>query len=145
MAKRFAKWVPGYAYQEANWLSSDGAPLDVIRLREQGLIRLSNRLKDKSPKTLQASAELKPLVSDLQLISQYRVPFQFTPVLQQHITLGSFWESSEGSTLRDLDGNAFIDVTGSYGVNVLGMNFYKQCIDQGYKIAGTLEIGRAHV
>ena len=95
MAKRFAKWVPGYAYKEANWLSSDGAPLDVIRLREQGLIRLSNRLKDKSPKTLQASAELKPLVSDLQLISQYRVPFQFTPVLQQHITLGSFWESSK--------------------------------------------------
>ena len=138
MAKRFAKWVPGYAYQEANWLSSDGAPLDVIRLREQGLIRLSNSLKDKSSKTLQASAEVKPLVSDLQLISQYRVPFQFTPVLQQHITLGSFWESSKGSTLRDLDGNAFIDVTGSYGVNVLGMDFYKQCIDQGNKIAGNL-------
>jgi glutamate-1-semialdehyde 2,1-aminomutase len=57
------------------------------------------------------------LISDLQLISQYRVPFQFRAYLQEHVALGSFWRASEGVHLTDLDDKQFIDVTGSYGVN----------------------------
>ena len=34
-------------------------------------------------------------------------------------------------TVTDLDGNRFYDVTGSYGVNVFGYDFYKECIDAG--------------
>ena len=33
--------------------------------------------------------------------------------------------------MTDLDGNRFIDVTGSYGVNLFGLNFYKSCIQEG--------------
>jgi glutamate-1-semialdehyde 2,1-aminomutase len=33
--------------------------------------------------------------------------------------------------LCDLDGNRFYDLTGSYGVNVFGVDFYKECIDEG--------------
>ena len=33
--------------------------------------------------------------------------------------------------MTDLDGNQFYDLTGSYGVNLFGNDFYKQCIDQG--------------
>jgi glutamate-1-semialdehyde 2,1-aminomutase len=33
--------------------------------------------------------------------------------------------------LKDLDGNESYDLTGSYGVNVLGNDFYKECIDAG--------------
>ena len=32
-------------------------------------------------------------------------------------------------TVTDLDGNRFYDLTGSYGVNVFGYDFYKECID----------------
>jgi glutamate-1-semialdehyde 2,1-aminomutase len=80
----------------------------------------------------------KPMVSDLQLISQYRVPFQFRSVLAQHIKLGSFWRESQGVWLTDLDGNQFIDVTGSYGVNLFGMDFYKSCIQEGADMAAKL-------
>ena len=31
-------------------------------------------------------------------------------------------------TVTDLDGNVFYDLTGSYGVNVFGYDFYKDCI-----------------
>ena len=34
-----------------------------------------------------------------------------------------------GVTVTDLDGNRFYDLTGSYGVNVFGYDFYKECID----------------
>jgi glutamate-1-semialdehyde 2,1-aminomutase len=37
-------------------------------------------------------------------------------------------QSSAGVTVTDLDGNVFYDLTGSYGVNIFGNDFYKQCI-----------------
>jgi glutamate-1-semialdehyde 2,1-aminomutase len=36
--------------------------------------------------------------------------------------------SSAGVTVTDLDGNTFHDLTGSYGVNIFGNDFYKECI-----------------
>ncbi len=35
-------------------------------------------------------------------------------------------------TITDLDGNVFYDLTGSYGVNVFGVDFYKACIADGH-------------
>ncbi|MGP0084886.1 MAG: aminotransferase class III-fold pyridoxal phosphate-dependent enzyme, partial [Steroidobacteraceae bacterium] len=40
-------------------------------------------------------------------------------------------DSSSGVTLPDLDGNRLYDLTGSYGVNVFGYDFYKECIARG--------------
>jgi glutamate-1-semialdehyde 2,1-aminomutase len=37
-------------------------------------------------------------------------------------------QSSAGVTVTDLDGNLFYDLTGSYGVNIFGNDFYKECI-----------------
>src|SRR5258708_21550940 len=36
-------------------------------------------------------------------------------------------QASSGVTLTDLDGNVFHDLTGSYGVNIFGNDFYKEC------------------
>ena len=36
-------------------------------------------------------------------------------------------------TVTDLDGNRFYDLTGSYGVNVFGYDFYKECMEQGQR------------
>ena len=48
-----------------------------------------------------------------------------------HLPGGSFLESSCGRTVTDLDGNRLFDLTGSYGVNVFGYDFYKECIERG--------------
>jgi glutamate-1-semialdehyde 2,1-aminomutase len=45
--------------------------------------------------------------------------------------IGAFVESSSGVTITDVDGNRFYDLTGSYGVNVFGYDFYKECIARG--------------
>ena len=41
------------------------------------------------------------------------------------------WSPRSGVTITDLDGNRFYDLTGSYGVNVFGYDFYKECIARG--------------
>jgi glutamate-1-semialdehyde 2,1-aminomutase len=51
--------------------------------------------------------------------------------VREHLRAGSFLESSEGATVTDLDGNRLYDLTGSYGVNLLGYDFYKECIERG--------------
>src|SRR5262249_36862643 len=44
---------------------------------------------------------------------------------------GAFVEASSGVTVTDPDGNVFYDLTGSYGVNIFGNDFYKECIAAG--------------
>jgi len=138
MAKRVAKWIPAYAYKEDRWFKVDDAPAEIAVRRQKALEKLGMQLQSRSPQTLALTDNTKPMVSDLQLISQYRVPFQFRSLLSKHIKLGSFWRDSQGVWLTDLDGNQFIDVTGSYGVNLFGMDFYKSCIKEGSALAEKL-------
>ena len=56
------------------------------------------------------------------------MPFQYSRLVREHLGAGAFVESSAGVTVTDLDGNVFYDLTGSYGVNVFGNDFYKECI-----------------
>ena len=137
-SKRFARLIPAYSYTEDRWFSCDNAPSSVINQRKSGLTQLSADLVQKSSLTLQRTIETKPMISDLQFTSNYRVPYQFTKVLQKYIQIGSFWKESQGVWLTDLDGNRFIDVTGSYGVNLFGLDFYKTCIKEGSELVSDL-------
>ena len=138
MAKRVARWIPSYEYKAERWFAIDGAPPEVAQQRRTALTKLGAQLKARSPQTLAQTNATKPMVSDLQLISQYRVPYQFRSLLAEHIQTGSFWRESEGVWLTDLDGHQYIDVTGSYGVNLFGMDFYKSCIQEGAVMAAKL-------
>jgi glutamate-1-semialdehyde 2,1-aminomutase len=63
------------------------------------------------------------------------VPFQYSRLVRENLGSGSFMQSSSGVTVTDLDGNVFYDLTGSYGVNIFGNDFYKECIEIGEKRA----------
>ncbi len=139
MASWLARRLPGYRYDALRFFAVDGAPADIAERRRRALQRLGKTLRERSPQTLAATAEAREGLSDLQFTSAYRVPFQFVPVLREHLALGSFWARSEGAELVDLDGNRCIDLTGSYGVNVFGNDFYKSCIDEGW--ARTRDLG----
>ena len=134
MAKRVSKLIPHYAYPDKTWFAIDGAPLAVEQRRRLALARLGSSLKDQSPQTLAQSDAVRPMLSDLQLIGQYRVPYQFRELLAQYVKLGSFWRESSGVWLTDLDGKRFIDVTGSSGVNLFGSDFYKASMAEGAAI-----------
>jgi glutamate-1-semialdehyde 2,1-aminomutase len=131
MAKRVARLIPGYAYDEERFFGSDSAPPDVQALRRAGLRRLSQAYATTFAKSLAATDEARVGISDLQFTGAYRVPFQYSAYLRQHLRVGAFLSASEGVTVTDLDGNAFYDLTGSYGVNVFGVDFYRDCIAEG--------------
>jgi glutamate-1-semialdehyde 2,1-aminomutase len=130
-AKRIGRLIPGYSYGETEFFAADGAPPEVVAQRSSGLERLSRSLRERAPHTLALTAEVREGLSDLQFTGRYRVPFQFSEYARAHLPVGAFWASAEGVTLTDLDGNRYLDLTGSYGVNVFGVDFYKTCMAQG--------------
>ena len=131
MAKRVASLLPGYAYDEARFFASDDAPADVQARRRAGLMGLSTQFAQKCAKSIALTAQAREGISDLQFTGAYRVPFQYSPYLRKHIQVGAFVQSAEGVSVTDLDGNRYIDLTGSYGVNVFGVDVYKRCIAEG--------------
>ncbi len=138
MAKRVARLLPGYAYDEARFFASDGAPPDVQAERRAGFMRLAGLLAQRHVHSLALTKEARQGLSDLQFTGAYRVPYQYGPYLRQHIALGAFVQRTDGVTVTDLDGQVFMDLTGSYGVNVFGHDFYKACIAEGSARAAEL-------
>jgi len=131
MARRFAGWVPFYEYDETRFFKADAAPQRIATQRREGFMRLAALFEQRFRKTAALTGEIFAEVSDLQFTSRYRVPFQFSRVVRDHFKAGAFLESSAGVHVTDLDGNRFYDLTGSYGVNVFGYDFYKECIARG--------------
>lgn len=138
MAKRVAAQLPGYAYDDQRFYDSDGAPADVVARRRAGFEALSRLLKTRHAQSIAATRAARPSVSDLQFTSSYRVPFQYSPYVREHLPVGAFLQAASGVTVQDLDGQNFYDLTGSYGVNLLGVDFYKACIAEGSRLAEPL-------
>ena len=130
-SRRLARLVPFYEYSEAEFFSADGAPAEIAAKRREGFMRLAALFNQRFAKTAAATATIASGVSDMQFTSRYRVPFQFSSFVRRHFKLGSVLESSAGPIDTDLDGNELYDVTGSYGVNVFGYDFYKECMARG--------------
>ena len=131
MSRRVAALVPFYEYDEATLFRSDDAPEDVANRRRDGFMRLAGVYGARFAETARLTAEVEGSISDVQFTDTYRVPFQYTRFVRSHLQGGTFLRESSGVTVTDLDGNTFHDLTGSYGVNVFGYDFYKECMRAG--------------
>ena len=138
MARRIAALVPYYEYDEARIFNCDGAPAEIAARRRAAFMQLAELYRQRFPKGAALTAEAATGISDLQFTGAYRVPFQFSRYVREHIKGSSFVASSAGVTVTDVDGNEFYDLTGSYGVNVFGNDFYKSCIEEGAARVRTL-------
>jgi len=138
MSRALAKLVPFYEYDEAEFFRADDAPDDVADRRQAAFMRLAALYSQRFARTASLTGEVESGISDLQFIARYRVPFQFSRLVRKHLRAGSFLEASSGVTVTDLDGNRFYDLTGSYGVNVFGYDFYKECMERGAALARDL-------
>ena len=123
-SRRLARLVAYYEFDEQQYFSSDGAPPAIANKREAGLNRLRTLARSKNPKTLAFSQSLQDSISDANFTSAYRVPFPYRARLGVELKLGNIVEESRGVQVRDLDGNWRYDLSGSYGVNVFGYDFY---------------------
>jgi glutamate-1-semialdehyde 2,1-aminomutase len=136
-----AKQVPFYEYDDERIFRSDGAPAEIADRRRAGFMRLAKLYEERFPETRKLTEDTAAGLSDLQFTAAYRVPFQYSRFVRKHLRMGAFYKSSSGVTLTDLDGNAFYDLTGSYGVNVFGNDFYKDCMDRA--VARARDLGPA--
>jgi len=131
LARLLARLVPYYEYDETQFFSADDAPPELVAKRRAAFTQLAALYAQRFARGAALTREVTSAVSDLQFTARYRVPFQFSRMVRQHLAVGVFLESSAGSTVTDLDGNRLIDVSGSYGVNLFGYDFYKECIERG--------------
>jgi glutamate-1-semialdehyde 2,1-aminomutase len=138
MAKRLARLLPGYAYDEAQFFACDGAPAEVVQRRRAAFDTLCAGFAQRYAQSLALTAQAREGLADLQFTGKYRVPFQFSPIVSERLKVGAFVQSAEGVSLTDLDGNRFYDLTGSYGVNVFGVDFYKATMAEGAALGQAL-------
>lgn len=131
LAKRLTRWLPGYELSEQQFFDCDGAPEGVVQRRREGFQRLAEQLQQQHPQTLELTAQAREHLSDLQFTSRYRVPFAFSNYAREHLKVGAFVQSFDGVCVTDLDDRQFYDLTGSYGVNLFGADFYKQTMQKG--------------
>ncbi len=130
-SRRIAGLIPYYAFDDDRFFRCDGAPDAVAERRRHGFTQLSHLYRERFPKTAALTSQSRDGISDLQFTATYRVPFQFSKKVRENLAAGSFLQSAQGVTVTDLDGNELYDLTGSYGVNLFGHDFYKQCMQDG--------------
>ncbi|MGQ0686437.1 aminotransferase class III-fold pyridoxal phosphate-dependent enzyme [Bradyrhizobium sp.] len=128
MSKAVARLIPHYEFDIDDFFRSDGAPPAIATKRQDGFFRLASLYEQRYPTGRAMTAEAAERISDLQFTKAYRVPFQYSRLVQEYLGSSSFVVSSSGVTVTDVDGNVFYDLTGSYGVNIFGNDFYKECI-----------------
>ena len=128
MSRLVARLIPFYEFDIGDFFRSDGAPPAVAARRQDGFFRLGGLYQQRFAKGRQMTLQAATRISDLQFTEAYRVPFQYSRLVREHLGTGAFIQSSAGVTLTDVDGNVFHDLTGSYGVNIFGNDFYKECI-----------------
>jgi len=128
MSRRVARLIPFYEFDGNDFFASDGAPATVATQRHEAFFRLAGLYRERFAKGRQLTADVSERISDLQFTEAYRVPFQYSRLVREHLSTSAFVESSAGVTVTDLDGNVAYDLTGSYGVNIFGNDFYKECI-----------------
>ena len=137
-SRRIARLLPFYEYSAARFFCADAAPESVAAQRRAGFQALSELFATRFARSAGVTAEVAKSVSDMQFTARYRVPFQFSRMVRENLKGGSFLQASSGVRLTDLDGNQFYDLAGSYGVNVFGYDFYKQCMARGAELVRDL-------
>lgn len=136
-ARRIAGWIPYYSYNRNQVFKLDGAPENIVSRRVNAFEKLTSATRQKFINSQKTVSESRAGVSDMQFINAYRVPFQFRELVNGLQTI-SFVQSSAGVTLTDIDNNVYYDLSGSYGVNVFGYDFYKDCIAKGSELVKEL-------
>lgn len=129
ISRLLARIMPFYEYADETFFSIDGAPTVIVEHRRAGFERLARLFHDRCPKSIAFGDDIEHALSDIQLTNLYRVPFQFRNRVGQRLKIGSVITETSGTQIRDLDGNWAYDLSGSYGVNLFGYDFYRDCID----------------
>ncbi|MFO1312948.1 MAG: aminotransferase class III-fold pyridoxal phosphate-dependent enzyme [Burkholderiales bacterium] len=132
---RIARWIarriPRFRYDRLDALACDGAPPGVVERRRSGLGALEAEFASRFAAGRALAATGREVLSDLRFTSAYRVPMPFATIGEGPLRVGTFVAETRGVRIVDIDGNESYEVSGSYGVNLFGHEFYKRCMADG--------------
>ena len=103
MSRLVARLVPFYEFDLNDFFCSDGAPATVATKRQDGFFHLARLYQERYAKGRQMTAEARTHISDLQFTEAYRVPFQYSRLVREHLSNGAFMQSSAGVTVTDVE------------------------------------------
>ena len=138
IARRLARLMPRVEYQGDAFHRADDAPEAIVNLRREGFERLAALYRNRFARSAELTEEAAATISDLQFIGRYRVPVPFSAHVRTHLKGGGVYTAASGVMLTDADGNHFHDLGGSYGVNLFGVDRYREWIARGAHLAAPL-------
>jgi len=125
--------LPAYYFSKHDFFRSDDPPEEVAELRERAWDRMQTHWDGKWPKSLEASRELRKAFSDLRFAAGNRVFLPFRKIADSWCDPFTVTTQTDRMNLIDLDGHSQLDISGSYGVNVVGYDRYKEFITKGWE------------
>ena len=137
MARRIASLAPFYEFGEDQFFRCDGAPEDIAARRREGFLRMARLYEERFAETRRLTEEARGAISDLQFTDAYRVPFQFSRMVREHLRAGSFLTSSDGVVLTDLDGNGSTTFPALTASTCSAMTFTRSASSAASSTSGT--------
>ena len=138
MSRRLAAALAVLRLRRAAFFACDGAPAEVGAQRRAGFARLAaDRPLARSPRRSRSATRSRAACrtcSSRTLPRAVPVPRLRARALSARLRRRRV---ASGVELRDLDGHWSYDLSGSYGVNVFGYDFYKECIAAGASASRT--------
>src|SRR5438067_2535285 len=83
LARQVASLIPFYEYDEHRFFRSDNPPEKIAIQRWDGFRHLSSVYRERFARTSALTAQVQSGASDLQFISAYRIPFQYSRFVRQ--------------------------------------------------------------
>ena len=139
LSRRIARIIPYYEYDSERFFCSDNAPQEIISKRREGFTQLADFFNIQAPASNAMTDQLQTELADVAFTNAYRVPYPYRHYVNQHIKIHNIVIASSDTKIQDLDGHWSYDLSGSYGVNVFGYDFYKDCMQKG--LQATQDLG----
>jgi glutamate-1-semialdehyde 2,1-aminomutase len=133
LSRHLSHWVKAVDYSKEELFAADDAAARWVDVRRQAFDALAAELDHKSPRSAEWGTKIRRHLSDLRFADANRVPFPFGRLMRESFNLSTVAVASDGPYLTDLDGERWLDVGGSYGVNVAGYERYKNWMEAGWQ------------
>ena len=90
MSRLVARLMPFYEFGIDDFFRSDGAPAEIAMQRQDGFFQLAALYQERYPKGRQMTLQASERISDLQFTETYRVPFQYSRLVREHLGTSAF-------------------------------------------------------
>jgi glutamate-1-semialdehyde 2,1-aminomutase len=128
-----SNFMPAYYFSKYDFFRADACPEEIAVKREAAFNAMQQQWDEKWPKSIEFGHSLRAVFSDLRFAAGNRVFLPFRKILDDWCDPFTIATHTDRMNLIDVDGHEQLDISGSYGVNVVGYDRYKEFITKGWE------------